>query len=141
MQLFTSQIKRSQTHRMTLIQFKGENVRPKNIIKFLGGLKLSGLMPTVNYISYFDSTLDESCSSVELTCRDGGICHVALTHRHIVVSESDNSQSLSAHSSMATERERSTLRKTIAPHRLIEDDMEETGNVLCHLYLFHVDIV
>ena len=140
MQLFTSQIKRSQTHRMTLIQFKGENVRTKTIT-FLGGLKLSGLMPWLNYVSYFDSTLDESCSSVELTYRDGGLCHVALTHRYIGVSESDSSQSLSAHSSMATERERRSLRKRIAPHRLIEDDMEETGNVLCHLYLFHVDIV
>lgn len=95
------------------------------------GLKLSGLMPTVNYISYWDNTLEELCPSVEFTCRDGSLCNVALTYHHIAVSESDSSQS--EDSSMATERERKTVCKRTAPQRLIEDYKKETGNVLCHL--------
>lgn len=75
---------------MTLIQFREENVKTKNIIKVLEGLKLSGLMPTVNYMSYWDNTLEESCPSVEFTCRDGSFCNVALTRRHTGVSICDS---------------------------------------------------
>lgn len=121
---------------MTLIQFKGENVKTKNIIKVLEGIKLSGLMPTTNYMSYWDNTLDESCPSVEFACRDGSFCNIVLRRRHTGVSICD---SQSEDSSMATERERKTVRKRAAPNRLIENNDEETGNVLCHLCL--VDVV
>lgn len=122
---------------MTLIQFKGENVKTKNIIKVLEGLKLSGLMSTANYMSYWDNTLDESCPSVEFACRDGSFCNIVLTRRHTGVSICD---SQSEDSSMATERERKTVRKRAAPNRLIENNDEETGNVLWHL-CFDVVIV
>lgn len=109
---------------MTEIQFKGENCKIKNIIKVLEDFKLSGIMPTVNYISYWDNTVEESFPAVELKCRDERFCNIPLTHR-------DSSQS---EDSMAMEGERKTARKRNAPHRLIEDDKVEAGNVLSFMF-------
>lgn len=118
-----------------MIKLKGEHFKTKNIVQVLEGLQLSGLMPTIHYIYYWDNIREESCPSVEFTCRDGSQCNVALTRRHI--SESDQSED----SSMATEPERKTVRKRAAPRRLIVDDNEETGNVvsfMCNLCFFDV---
>lgn len=107
--------------------------KSKNIIKMLNDLKLTGLRPVINFITYWDNETEgeESFTAVEFVCRDGNTFYKTLDQRRPESAES------SAGESMADRR---IPRKRVPPNRLVEENDEDTAGNLSILSSMHIII-
>ncbi len=106
--------------------------KSKNIIKMLNDLRMTGVRPVINFITYWDNVTEgeESFTAVEFICVDGSCFHKTLDQRR--------PDSESAESSGESMADRRIPRKRVPPNRLVEENDDNDAGKLSILTSRHI---